>query len=449
MLKRFLWTLAFGCVMLGATALAGGSREVSDQGSASYADFKPPEFCGACHQDIHQQWQGSAMARSFTMDWDQAEYFELALPHSRIDPKVAEVESGCIRCHSPEAFLAGDIPPKRAAENTPANRGISCDVCHSVTGIEGKQPFNGNYVLTLDDTVFGPRKDAVAQAHGTKFNDTYTTAGYCADCHDEQDPYGVWVKATYQEWQAGPYGKAGIACQQCHMTTGPGISGIGGRERPDVVQHFFMGGNSQTKLRGAAEMAVYPQKNSVRPGDELQVKVAVISAKPGHMFPTGSTEERQLWLTLEAVAPDGSATRIPAQLAPGDSPEKRYSLTSNQLAYQDMGPMMGKPDFAGAAREALPEGDRIYRMMFLDPQGRPTIAQWNCASQPFDNRLRPLETRVEVYTWTVPVEMQVGPLALRATLRYRKLPQSVADLFQLGKIPIVEVASAEADVVIK
>jgi nitrate/TMAO reductase-like tetraheme cytochrome c subunit len=446
---RFFWALVVGGVVLGRPALAGQTKEVSHQGSATYDDFEPPEFCGACHQDVFQQWQGSAMARSFTMDWDQAEYFELALPHSRIDPKLASVKSDCIRCHSPEAFLAGDIPPKRARENTPANRGVSCEVCHGITGIEGAQPFNGNYVLTLDNVEFGPRGDAVAPAHETQFKDIFTTARYCADCHDERDPYGVWVKATYQEWQAGPYGKAGLACQRCHMPSSPGVSAVGGRERPDVAQHFFMGGNSQAKLRGAVEIAVYPQKENVRPGDELEIKVAVINAKPGHMFPTGSTEERQLWLTLEAVASDGSRTRIPAQLAPADNPTKRYSLTSNQLAYQDMGVMMGKPDFPGVAREALPEGDRIYRMMFLDPQGRPTIAQWNCASQPFDNRLKPLESRTEVYKWTVPAGTQGGSLTLRATLCYRKLPQSVADLFGLGEIPIVEVAAAEADIMVK
>jgi hypothetical protein len=449
MSKRALWTGILGCLILASAASAGPAREVSEQGSAAYSDFKPPDFCGACHRDILQQWQGSAMAGAFTMEWDQVEYFKLALPHSRIDPKVAEVESACIRCHSPEAFLAGDIPPKPAAANTPANHGVSCEICHSITGITGDQPFNGNYLLTLDNVKFANRRDAVSDAHGTQYSELHSSAAFCADCHDERDPYGVWVKATYQEWQAGPYGKAGIVCQQCHMPTSPGLSGFGGKERPDVAQHFFMGGNSASKLRGAAEIAVYPQQAQVRPGDELKVKVAVINAKPGHMFPTGSTEERQLWLTLEAVAANGETTRIPAPLAPGDSPDTHYSITSNDLAYQDMGPMMGKPDFPGVPREALPEGDRIYRLVFLDPQGRPTIAQWNCASQPFDNRLKPLETRIETYIWTVPAGVPAGPLALRATLRYRKLPQSVADLFEMRPVPTVEVASAEAGVAIK
>ncbi len=389
------------------------------------------------------------MAQSFTYEWDQAEYFQLALPHARLDPKMAEIEAGCIQCHSPEAFLAGDIPPQPAPANTPANRGISCEVCHMVTGIKGEQPFNGNYVLTLGDVKYGARKDAEPQAHQAAYNELYESARFCGDCHDERNPFGVWVKATYQEWEAGPYGEADLVCQQCHMTTAPGIAGLGGRERADVAQHFFMGGNSPAKLTGAAEMAVYPQQTAIQPGDELTIEVAVINAKAGHMFPTGSTEERQLWLTLEAVPRGSKPIRIPAGLAAGDDPQKRYSLTSNEPAYQDMGPMMGKPDFPGVPREALPEGDRIYRLMFLDPQGRPTIAQWNCGSQPFDNRLKPLETRVEVYRWRAPEDTPAGPLALRATLRYRKLPQSVADLFDLGEMAITEVATAHAVVTVK
>ena len=34
------------------------------------------------------------------------EYFKLALPQARKLEKVADVESGCIGCHSPMAFLA-------------------------------------------------------------------------------------------------------------------------------------------------------------------------------------------------------------------------------------------------------------------------------------------------------------------------------------------------------
>jgi hypothetical protein len=389
------------------------------------------------------------MSESFTMNWDQVEYFELALPHSRIDPKVAEVESGCIRCHSPEAFLSGDIPPQPASADTPANRGVSCEVCHSITAITDEQPFNGNYEMTLGDVKFAQRADAVPMGHEAGHSELFSRARLCGACHDEKNPYGVWVKATYQEWQRGPYGKADIVCQQCHMTTSPGIAGIGGKERPDVAQHFFMGGNSPAKLSGTAEMAVYPQQTEVGQGDELEVQVAVINAKAGHMFPTGSTEERQLWLTLEAVTGDGEVVRIPADPAPGDSLDTRYSVTSNELAYQDMGLMLGRPDFPGIAREALPEGDRIYRLTFLDREGRPTIAQWNCASQPFDNRLRPLETRTETYRWRVPEGVPSGELALRARLRYRKLPQSVADLFGLGRIPIVEVASAGAAVTVR
>ena len=54
-----------------------------------------------------------------------------------------------------------------------------------------------------------------------------------------------------------------------------------------------------------------------------------------------------------------------------------------------------------------------------------------------------------MHTRTVPAGMQGDSLALRATLRYRKLPQSVADRFHLGETPIIDAASAEAEIAIK
>ncbi|MBS3944019.1 MAG: hypothetical protein KGZ42_00845, partial [Melioribacter sp.] len=82
----------------------------SKMGSFKYDDFKKPEYCGSsCHTDFYQQWKQAMMSQAYTHEWDEIEYFQLAVPHAERDEKVAEVKAGCNGCHSPIAYLAGDV----------------------------------------------------------------------------------------------------------------------------------------------------------------------------------------------------------------------------------------------------------------------------------------------------------------------------------------------------
>ncbi|HEY4756400.1 MAG TPA: multiheme c-type cytochrome, partial [Ignavibacteriaceae bacterium] len=81
-------------------------------GTKKYEDFSKANLCGsACHNDIFQQWKQAMMSQAYTHHWDEIEYFKLAVPHAEKDPIVAEVKAGCNGCHTPIAFLAGDVPP--------------------------------------------------------------------------------------------------------------------------------------------------------------------------------------------------------------------------------------------------------------------------------------------------------------------------------------------------
>ena len=77
----------------------------------SYDDFEKPGYCNQCHDLFHQQWDQSMMSDAYNHEWDEIEYFELAVAHTENDPDVpAEVHEGCNGCHTPMAFLAGDMP---------------------------------------------------------------------------------------------------------------------------------------------------------------------------------------------------------------------------------------------------------------------------------------------------------------------------------------------------
>jgi hypothetical protein len=145
--------------------------------------------------------------------------------------------------------------------------------------------------------------------------------------------------------------------------------------------------------------------------------------------PSGSAEERQLWLRVTAIDAAGRSYHLPVDRKGFEG--EAATITSNELAYQDIGFMMDLSGFEGLPRDSLPEGDRIFSLAYFDPQGRRTIAQWNTASQGVDYRIGPRETKIETYTWTVPDSAAIGTMVVRAEICYRLLVKSVADFLKV------------------
>jgi hypothetical protein len=420
------------------------------QGAHKYDAYEPSERCAMCHKDIAAQFQQSAMARAQALPWDQAEYFKLALPHAGREPKVAPVKAGCINCHAPQAFLAGDIPPAEAGKADPKADGVSCDMCHSIVGFEGDVPANGGFAVSPGKVKHGPRADSKPMLHEARQSDLFKKSELCGVCHNETSPWGAWVKETQREWAQSPYAKAEIYCLSCHMPPAPGKAATGAPERADVAQHIFQGAYSPNMLAGAAQVFIHPLGKEAQAGQRFEIAVTVQNSRAGHRIPTGSAEERQLWLRIEARDAAGKTWHIPASLAPGDSPEKSYSVTTAKPAYFDLGKIMGLDDFKGVSRDALPEGDRLYRKVYLNAEGQETVAQWYTAdTDVFDNRLKPLEAVVEKYSWDVPAGLAKGEVEIKAVLSYRRLPQSVADLVEIGEVPVVTVAADQVTVTAK
>jgi hypothetical protein len=258
------------------------------------------------------------------------------------------------------------------------------------------------------------------------------TAEFCGTCHNEKDPWGLWVKATHLEWKEAPHGKAGILCQDCHMPPAPGESALEARSLPDVRQHLFHGAHDPGKLAGSVEVRVHPAEREVEIGDQVQLAAVVVNAKAGHMIPTGSAEERVVWLHVAARDADGGVHHLPVDRKGFEGED--YTIASDALAYQDIGDIQGLADFAGLPRDGeVPAGDRIFRLPYLDPEGRMTVAQWNTASFGPDYRLPPLEAVRETYTWTLPDDLPEGPVTVRAEVWYSRLVSSVAEFLNVPR----------------
>ncbi|MGV8042305.1 MAG: multiheme c-type cytochrome [Thermoanaerobaculaceae bacterium] len=424
-------------LLLPAALLAqgGGAPRVSDEahGTQPYDRYERPQACATCHVDIARQHEQAMMSQAYTHHWDEIEYFELAIPHAEKEPKVAGVKAGCNGCHAPLAFLAGDTPPRPPKEGTRANESVSCDLCHTVTGFVGDVPHNFNWVTQPGRVKQGPRPGVVSPHHETKENPFLRSAEFCGTCHNEKDPWGLFVKSTHLEWKEGPHGKGGIVCQDCHMPPAPGRSARMGSDLPDMRQHLFHGAHDLGKLKGVAEVRIHPESREAEPGDTVKLTAVVVNAKAGHKIPSGSAEERVLWLHVEATDAKGRSFHLPVDRKGfGD---EDLTIASDVLAYQDIGDIKGIADFPGLKRDgtypAMKPGDRIFRLPYLDPKGRMTIAQWNTAAFGTDYRLAPLAARAETFSWKLPQDTPPGPVTVTATMYYSRLVSSVGEYLRV------------------
>jgi len=400
-------------------------------GTQKYESYERPAACATCHKDIARQHEQAMMSQAYTHHWDEIEYFGLAVPHADKEPKVAGVKAGCNGCHAPLAFLAGDIPPKRPSERTRANEAVTCDLCHTITGFSGDVPVNFNWTSEPGRVKQGPRPGVESPHHKTVENPFLRSADFCGTCHNERDPWGVYVKSTHLEWKEGPHGKAGIVCQDCHMPPARGRSARMAAEHPDVRQHLFHGAHDPGKLAGVAEVRIHPETREAEPGDPVKLTAVVVNAKAGHKIPSGSAEERVLWLHVEAR--DAKGKVYPLRVDRKGFEGEEYTIAdSKAFAYQDIGEIKDIAGFAGLPRDGMvPDGDRIFRMPYFDPKGRMTIAQWNTARLGTDYRLAPLQAVTETFSWTLPAAIPPGPVTVTARIWYSRLVSSVAEFMKV------------------
>lgn len=444
-----LLAVLVACLAVGGAALAVPVGDAA-HGTRSYDDYERPETCRSCHDDLYEQWTQSMMSQAFTHHWDEIEYFELAVPHSEKDPAYADAQHGCNGCHAPTAFLAGDTPPQRPEAGTRANESVHCDHCHTITGFEGDVPYNFNWVSEPGRLKTGPKPGVVSPHHDTVENEFIKTGDYCGTCHNEMSPHGVWVKSTHLEWKEGPYYEQGVQCQACHMPKAHGRSAKMGEEGM-IAQHLFHGAHDPGKLNGAIEMRANPIERELLYDAAAVINVQLFNGKCGHKVPSGSVEDRIMWLHVTATDSEGKTWHLPVD-AKGFEGEE-YTLAADVLAYQDMGIAKDIPNFEGVQRDGVGAlkkdemdiGDRIFRMAYFDPEGRMTMQQWNTASLGYDYRIGPRETKVETFTWELPEDIALGKVRIDAVLNYQRLVQPVADFLNVPadetKIEVINTTS--------
>ncbi len=409
--------------------------------SPSPTGYWPSSVCAGCHLRIVEQHMQSHHETSFRNPLFQAQYFEDLLPRASRDPKLVDEARACTSCHAPVAWsfrrqhFSGSMPAD------PSMSGVTCDLCHTISGYDGREPRNGNFISAPSESKLGPFPSETNWHH--VYSELQTKSELCATCHEAVNHLGLGVKTTYSEWKKSPFAARRIQCQDCHMTrngflTADAVSHESGKAaemsmgtapvRGRLHTHRFPGAHSRSQVEGAIGLSFLKVPKNAAAGQPIAFTIVVDNHRTGHKMPTGSAELRLLW--LEVSASYGKKTvLVPATV-------KALGGYGTAGSGDDDSQLLGTD---------VPPGSRMYRAVFFDESSRQTFSSYDALRIVWDNRLDSGEKRVEPYAFAVP-EDAGGPMRIQARLVYLSYPTAFAKQFEVAPAEPVEVGSAAATV---
>ena len=443
----FLFNFFMGCAVLpapdgeaaGVAVAVEDPPEPSEKNTTAVAEdimpqifepgsFEDPKTCSTCHRDIYNEWSKSMHANAWENKWYQPDYI---LAHQQTD---GATDLLCGACHAPIAARTGLLPPADGSQfDATSRRGISCDFCHTVSGVG--QMFNMGHISAPGPVKRGPRGDGRSLYHEVKFTEIHTKADFCGSCHMVIHPAtGTHIIDTWNDWQKNEYGRQGIRCQDCHMTPTPGVTkrpgraALLGKKRENLAFHGFIGGSSYVQdelankeqaemsrefLRAAAEIEL---ANNITDDGTLELTVNVHNVGAGHKIPTGTTYIRIMWLQVEVV--DSAGKRV---YSSGHIDDKNH-VDPNAV---------------------------FFRVLFKDAEGNLTGKSWQAHGIGYDRRIPAKGKDSETYRIPLPDN---GEYQVTSRLMYRSMTQNSLDEVykrtgqRLPPVVSVEMAAAQTNV---
>ncbi len=269
----------------------------------------PVRACINCHPTHVREWRISNHAYAAE---DPVFHAMVRLGQRQTEGRLGQF---CVQCHTPPGLALGQTPVRALGDShvqdfsglsAAAQRGVSCDVCHTVTAVN--EPRNARMIYTPDGTMRATIADPQdTAAHRSEHSPLHKTSDLCGSCHNVTNPAGAPIEETYDEWASWAQADQ-KTCQTCHMPAYRGRAAVDGPER-EVHRHTFVGvdvsllpedsfpgyeelrGLTRALLEQAAEIGI-----EVRPADhQITVRVRNLA---GHRLPSGATAERQLWIEV-------------------------------------------------------------------------------------------------------------------------------------------------------
>jgi hypothetical protein len=313
---------------------AGAGAGASGQGGADAAagsgavrmtpeQLRDPATCKTCHPRHYNEWSGSMHA------------------YSALDPvfiamnKRGQRETNgalgdfCVKCHAPMAVADGlTRDGLNLGELPDQKRGVSCYFCHNVVAVGADH--NGQLTIAGDNTMRGSIEDpAESAAHHSAYTKFFDHAKperneLCGGCHDIVNANGVALERTYKEYREGLYAHrpspdapALENCGGCHMPLSRDVAAVvpPGLEPRVVHEHLWPGID--------VALVDFPNKEAMRSAiEDCQLGLASIAfltltvtppntfifrieTNAGHNQPSGSAQDRRMWLEISSFDADG------------------------------------------------------------------------------------------------------------------------------------------------
>ncbi|MEM8993395.1 MAG: multiheme c-type cytochrome [Acidobacteriota bacterium] len=240
--------------------------------------FPSANTCATCHPDHYREWSVSPHA-----------YAQMSPVFNAMHGTVLKLTNGtngdfCIRCHTPVGMNLGEPEFMSNIDRHPTSReGVTCIVCHRVNKAYGK--LSGRLAIVegdLFEPVYGPLGNAelervldsgdyrvntergrAGRAIHTKAEAFFqlSTSGFCGTCHDVNLVNGFRLEEAFSEFKTSPSAAEQTSCQDCHMSTVPGVDS-GYAEEPAAI----VGGKPTMPRKRTNHMFIGPDYSVIHPG---------------------------------------------------------------------------------------------------------------------------------------------------------------------------------------
>ena len=263
-----------------APAAESAPRSADEEHEALFLEnrFPAATTCATCHPDHYREWSVSPHA-----------YAQMSPVFNAMHGTILKITNGtngdfCIRCHTPVGMNLGEPEFMSNMDRHPTSReGVTCIVCHRVNNAYGK--LSGRLAIVEGDIfepVYGPNGgeelDRVIESGEYRVNTErgkagraihteaekffqISTSGFCGTCHDVNLVNGFRLEEAFSEFKNSPAAKEGTSCQDCHMSTVPGVAS-GYAEAPAAV----VGGKPTMPRKRTDHMFIGPDYSVVHPG---------------------------------------------------------------------------------------------------------------------------------------------------------------------------------------
>lgn len=314
---KLVYTGATLVVVAAGVALFSGCGQAKADDPApklTREELQNPQSCAGCHPDHYREWSGSMHA------FAGVDPVFLALNKRMQRETNGALGTFCVQCHAPLAVQTGATKDGlNLAQLDPKLLGVNCFFCHNAQFVGGN--LHNNPLKLSGDLVMrgGFTKPVPNTAHEAQYSpslDQHNDAStiFCGSCHDIVNPQSAHIERTFEEWKKSHNAvEERQSCSACHMPERTGLAAQAPGVLVRKVHDHSMPGvdlaltafpereTQRIAVKKILDDAISAKLCVTADAAGVRVEVTLRSERVGHSFPSGSAQDRRVWVELEGT----------------------------------------------------------------------------------------------------------------------------------------------------